>query len=146
MNWFQQFRADMKQKVARYNNSTFKDAAMGTCALIAAADGSVDASERAKVVSLIANTEALQVFESTALGQLFKDYCDKATNEFARFDVLKAVGKLRSDPAAADVCIRVALIVANADGDFSAPEQKVVRELCGVLGLPAADYLPAQAA
>ncbi len=131
------------RRLDRYNNATFRDAAMATCALIAAADGSVAAAEKSKVAKLIAGNELLQVFDGAALRDSFLAYCDKAGDEFTRLDVLNVVRRLKADPAGADTCLRVALLIAAADGDTSGAEAAVVRELCGVLGLPAADYLPA---
>lgn len=141
MQWFNDFVAGAKKKVAQFNNSKFKEAAMATCALIAAADGSVDAKEKAKVISLIQNNELLQVFEASSLGKLFAEYCDKASNEFARLDLLSIVRKLKGDEGASDTALRVALIIANADGNFSDEEKTVVKELCAALGLSADNYL-----
>ncbi len=141
MQWFKDFKAAAATKIARFKNKTFSDAAMATCALMAAADGSVDAAERKKVVGLIGANELLQVFDAADLGKTFLAFCDKAGDEFARLDALSAVRKLKSDNAAADTCVRIAIIIANADGNFDEKEKAVVRELCTVLGLSAETYL-----
>ncbi|MDX6328142.1 MAG: tellurite resistance protein TerB, partial [Streptomycetaceae bacterium] len=41
-------------------SGAFRDASMAICALVAAADGSVDPSERRRVAGLIATNEVLQ--------------------------------------------------------------------------------------
>jgi tellurite resistance protein TerB len=140
MQWFRDFQAQAQKKIAQFMNATFRDASMATCALIAAADGSVDKSERAKVVSLIKSSEMLSSFDGSELGQLFEDFCDKAEGDFTRIDLLRKVGKLKGSESA-DTCIRVALVIANADGNFDDTEKKVVGELCSVLGLKTEDYL-----
>lgn len=139
--WLEDFKRSAAQKVAQFKNSTFRDASMATCALIAAADGQVDASEKSKVAALISKCELLQCFDGSELKKVFEAACDKAGDEFSRIDLLRTVGKLHNTPEQADTCIRVALIIANADGDFSEPEKVVVRELCQTLGLSAAGYV-----
>ena len=63
-------------------SGAFRDASMAMCALVAAADGSVDPSERRKVAQLIGSNEVLQNFpaldlqrpeaEQTHLGRLVR--------------------------------------------------------------------------
>ena len=139
--WFSDFSETAKTKLSQWNNATFKDGCMATCALIAAADGHVDASERSKVAKLIAQNELLQPFGGEELRKTFEAFCDKAGDEFARLDLLNVVRKLKPNEGQADTAIKIALIIANADGDFDDKEKVVVKELCGVLGLPAAEYL-----
>ena len=50
---------------------------MAMCALIAAADGSIDASERQKTAALIGSNDVLAVFPPDELRQKFDWYCDK---------------------------------------------------------------------
>lgn len=141
MGFWSDLKADINTKVKQFNNSTFSDATMATCAYIASADGTVDASERKKVIGCIGGLEALNCFKAEDLGNKFNGYCDKAGNEFSKLDVLKAVGKAKSNPAQADTCLRVALIVANADGVFDDKEKVAVKELTQVLGLKYEDYV-----
>lgn len=141
MSWFDDFVATAKSKVAQFNNANFKNAAMAVCALIAAADGTIDASEKKKVAALISKNEMLSVFSGAELGQLFNGFCDKATDDFSRLDLLNLVRKLKGHDDQADTALRVALVIANADGVFSDDEKKVVSELCQVLGLASSAYV-----
>ncbi len=52
------------------------------CALIAAADGSIDPEERRKVAGLIGSNEVLQNFPADQLQAKFNEYCDKLTADF----------------------------------------------------------------
>ena len=140
-SWLNDFTSGMKSRYAQLNNKTFKDAAMATCALIAAADGNIDPSEKTKVAGLISKNELLQAFKATELRDLFLAYCDQATDEFARLDLLNVVAKLKKTPDQADTAVKIALIIANADGDFSDDEKAVVKELCAKLGLVYANYV-----
>ena len=141
VNWFNSFAATAKTKLAQFNNSTFKTAIMSACALVAAADGDVEPQERTKVANLIQNHDLLQAFDPSELVGLFRGYCDKAVDEFARLDLVSNVRKLSGNADQADMALKVSLIIANADGDFEDSEKRVVGELCKALNLPVADYL-----
>ena len=141
MKWFKDFVAGGKARLARYNNATFKEGAMAAAALITTADGKIDASEIDGVVKFIAASEALSAFDASELGDLFRANCEKATDLFKKLDLIKKVAKLKADAPSADQCVRMAVIIANQDGDFAESEKKVVRDLCTALGLKADEYL-----
>ncbi len=107
---------------------------MAVCALIAAADGSIDPSEKTKVAGFIGKNEMLQVFDPTELRDIFLKDCDLASDEFSRLELFKTVRKLKGTENA-DMAVKVALIIANADGDFADSEKVVVKEICQTLGL-----------
>jgi tellurite resistance protein len=46
-----QLNEGLKTKVSQFKNASFADASMAMCALIAAADGTIDSSERQKARS-----------------------------------------------------------------------------------------------
>jgi tellurite resistance protein TerB len=94
----QDFTASAKSKMAQYNNANFKNATMAVCALIAAADGDIEAEEKTKVAKLIGSNELLQAFNATELRETFLSYCDKATDEFSRLDLLNLDRSLRTKP------------------------------------------------
>jgi tellurite resistance protein TerB len=141
MSWLQNFADQAKTKLAQFNNATFKNAAMATCALVAAADGSIDPEEKKKVAALIQKNEMLQAFNAGELRDLFLSYCDKATDDFDRIDLFSEVRKLKSNPEQAEYAVKVALIIANADGVFDDDEKATVTEICKTLGLPASEYV-----
>lgn len=141
MQWLKDFTAQAKTKLSQYNNATFKNATMAVCALVAAADGSIAPEEKSKVAGLISKNEMLSVFNATELRNTFLGYCDKAQDEFSRIDLLNLVRKIKGDDAQADTVLKVAIIIANSDGNFDDTEKKVVGELCVVLGLPVANYV-----
>ena len=141
MQWLKDFTAQATTMLNQFNNANFKNATMAVCALVAAADGAVSPEEKTKVAGLIAKNEMLSVFNAGELRTSFLGYCDMAGDEFSRIDLLNIVRKLKSNEAQADTALKVALIIANADGTFDDSEKKVVAELCGVLGLPSSNYL-----
>src|SRR5690349_24674446 len=74
------------QLMAKKNDlksGAFRDASMAMCALVAAADGSIDPSERQRVAQLIATNEVLQNFDATDLQRRFDENLNKLTADFA---------------------------------------------------------------
>jgi tellurite resistance protein TerB len=132
--------ASVKAAAAKYKSQDFRDAILAICAMVAAADGSIDQSERDKVKRLIMSNEALSHFTPSELGKQFEAYIPKALDEFAVLDLEKIVGKLRGKADEADMAVKIALIIANADGVFADSEKAVVRTIIKKLALNASDY------
>jgi tellurite resistance protein TerB len=133
------------QLVAKKNDlksGAFRDASMAMCALVAAADGTIDPSERRRVAQLIATNEVLQNFPADDLRRRFDDYLNKLTADFdfGKVSVLQEVAKAKKKPAEARAVIQIGIIIGGADGDFDKTEQAVVRDACYTLGLPPADF------
>ena len=141
LNWFKSVAGDLQTKFAQLNNAAFKNAAMATCALVAAADGTIAPEEKKKVAALIQKNEMLQAFNAGELRDLFLSYCDKAEDDFDRIDLFAIIRKVKGNVDQSTYAVKVALIIANADGVFDDDEKAVVTEICQTLGVPAADYV-----
>ncbi|MFC7304712.1 tellurite resistance TerB family protein [Streptomyces monticola] len=133
------------QLVAKKNDlksGAFRDASMAMCALVAAADGTIDPSERRKVAQLIATNDVLQNFPADDLQRRFDGNCDKlsADFDFGRVSVLQEVAKAKKKPAEARAVIQIGIVIGGADGDFDKDEQQVVREACYALDLPPHEF------
>ncbi|WP_171166517.1 tellurite resistance TerB family protein [Streptomyces sp. I05A-00742] len=133
------------QLVAKKNDlksGGFRDASMAMCALVAAADGSVDASERQRVASLIATNEVLQNFPADDLHARFTDYCQKlaADFDFGKVSLLQTIGKVQKKPTEARAVIQIGIVIGGADGDFDKEEQAIVREACYALGIAPSEF------
>jgi tellurite resistance protein TerB len=115
---------------------------MAMCALVAAADGSVDPSERQRTASLIAANEVLQNFPAADLQRRFDDYLAKLTADFAfgKVGVLQDIGKVGKRPAEARAVIQIGIVIGGADGHFDDTERAVVREACHAVGLDPAEF------
>ena len=123
--------------VAKFKNKEFADGCMAICALIAAADGSIDASERQKTAALIMNNETLKIFEASELKQKFDFYCDKLTADmdFGRIEAIQAISKLKSKPDQARAVIQIGIVIGGADGTFDKDEMKAARDACNAVGI-----------
>ncbi|MFD9909126.1 tellurite resistance TerB family protein [Streptomyces sp. NPDC059063] len=133
------------QLTAKKNELTsgaFRDASMAMCALVAAADGTVDAAERQRVAQLIATNEVLQNFPADDLRRRFDEYVNKLTADFAfgKVSVLQEVAKAKKKPAEARAVVQIGIVIGGADGDFDKDEQAVVREACFALNLPPHEF------
>ena len=133
------------QLTAKKNDLTsgaFRDAAMAMCALVAAADGTVDPSERQRVAQLISTNEVLQNFPAEDLRRRFEDNLNKLTADFAfgKVSVLQEIAKAKKKPAEARAVVQIGIVIGGADGDFDKTEQAVVREACFTLGLPPHEF------
>ncbi|MGW7077847.1 tellurite resistance TerB family protein [Streptomyces sp. NPDC054871] len=133
------------QLMAKKNDlksGAFRDSSMAMCALVAAADGSIDPSERQRVAQLIATNEVLQNFPADELRRRFDDYLDKLTADFAfgKVSVLQEVAKAKKKPAEARAVVQIGIVIGGADGDFDATERAVVREACFALDLPPHEF------
>ncbi|WP_282087290.1 tellurite resistance TerB family protein [Streptomyces tendae] len=133
------------QLVAKKNDlksGAFRDASMAMCALVAAADGTVDPSERQRVAQLISTNEVLQNFPADDLRRRFEDNLDKLTADFAfgKVGILQEIAKAKKKPAEARAVVQIGIVIGGADGDFDKDERAVVREACYALDLPPHEF------
>ncbi|MEW1648125.1 MULTISPECIES: tellurite resistance TerB family protein [unclassified Streptomyces] len=133
------------QLVAKKNDlksGAFRDASMAMCALVAAADGKIDPSERQRVAQLIFSNEVLQNFPADDLQRRFDDNLAKLTADFdfGKVGVLQEIAKAKKKPAEARAVVQIGIVIGGADGDFDATERAVVRDACFALGLPPHEF------
>ncbi|MEV6425215.1 TerB family tellurite resistance protein [Streptomyces sp. NPDC051662] len=123
-------------------SGAFRDASMAMCALVAAADGSIDPSERQRVASLIMTNDVLQNFPASDLQTRFNDYCQKLTADFdfGKVGVLQTIGKVAKKPTEARAVIQIGIVIGGADGDFDESERAVVREACFAVGIAPSEF------
>ncbi len=133
------------QLMAKKNDlksGAFRDASMAMCALVSAADGSVDPAERQRVASLIATNDVLQNFPADDLQRRFNEYLDKlaADFEFGKVSLIQDIGKVKKKPVEARAVIQIGIVIGGADGDFDLTEQAVVREVCYALDIAPGEF------
>lgn len=135
-------QTQLEAKKNDLKSGAFRDASMAMCALVAAADGTIDAAERQRVAQLIATNDVLQNFPADDLRRRFDEYLNKLTADFAfgKVAVLQEVAKAKKKPAEARAVIQIGIVIGGADGDFDKTEQAVVREACFTLDLPPHEF------
>ncbi|MER7050947.1 MULTISPECIES: TerB family tellurite resistance protein [unclassified Streptomyces] len=137
-----QMQTQLLAKKNDLKSGAFRDASMAMCALVATADGTVDASERQRVAQLIATNEVLQNFPADDLRRRFEANLDKLTADFAfgKVGVLQEIAKAKKKPAEARAVVQIGIVIGGADGDFDKDERAVVREACFALDLPPHEF------
>ena len=135
-------QTQLNAKKNELKSGAFRDASMAICALVAAADGQIDPSERRRVAQLIATNEVLQNFPADDLQRRFEANLDKLVTdfEFGKVSVLQEVAKAKKKPTEARAVIQIGIVIGGADGHFDQTERAVVREACYALGLPPAEF------
>lgn len=132
-----QWRAQLLAKKNELRGGTFRDASMGMCALVAAADGTIDPAERMRVAGLIGSDPVLQNFPTDELRDLFEDNCNRlvADPAFGRAHVLQQIDKAAGKPTEAHAVVQIGIMIGNADGNFDQNEIAAIREACQALGV-----------
>jgi len=131
----------LKKQVDQFKNAEFAAAAMATCALVAAADGTIDSEERRKVAGFIMSSDLLKSFEVADLQAKFNYYCDKlqADYDFGKIEAIQVVGKLKKKPEQARAVLQVGIVIGGSDGKFDQNEKAAVRELCYAVAIDPAE-------
>ncbi|MGA4539707.1 tellurite resistance TerB family protein [Uniformispora flossi] len=138
----QTMQSQLTAKKNDLKSGAFRDASMAMCALVAAADGSVDQAETAKVAQLIAANDVLQNFERADLERRFYAYANQLTADYqvGKVQVMQDVAKAKKKPDEARAVIQIGIVIGGADGNFDPQERAVVREACFALGLDPAEF------
>ena len=138
----QNLNDQLKTKKGQFRSREFADASMAMCALVSAADGSIDAAERQKTAGLIASNDVLSVFAADELRTKFDNYCDKLNRDFdfGKVEAIASIGKLNKKPEHARAVVSIGIIIGGADGTFDADERKIVKEACFAVGIPPAEF------
>lgn len=143
---FKQSAQNMQtQLVAKKNDlksGAFRDASMAMCALVAAADGTIDQAETAKVAQLIASNEVLRNFDKDDLQRRFYGYANQlqADYQIGKVQIMQEIAKAKKKPDEARAVIQIGIVIGGADGNFDPQERAAVREACFALGIAPAEF------
>ncbi|WML39246.1 TerD family protein [Neobacillus sp. OS1-2] len=127
----------------RYKSQDVLDAVVAACALVAMADGYLDAAERQKMLEFVHQSEELRVFDTNKVIQKFNLFITKMENDrmLGRAEAFRALGKIRTKPEIARLVARYCIAIGYADGNFDPNEQQMVADICRELGLNPAEFL-----
>ncbi|MCW3795300.1 tellurite resistance TerB family protein [Paenibacillus sp. LS1] len=141
-NWLNSTKQGLEDQVKRFKNKDFMDAVVAGCALVAFADGSVDAAEKNKMAGYINLSQELKVFDMTVVIERFNHYVNnfEFSPEIGKQEALKAIAKFKSKPEVGRVIVGVCSAIGAADGNFDDQERRVVAEICTVLGLNPGEF------
>lgn len=146
LNWLKQnaehARAKLTAEASKFKNRAFMEAVVNGCALVAAADGNIDASEKQKMAGFLERSDELKHFEMRQVIEVFQ----KAASDFefdhtiGKASALKTIGKIKSNEDQGKILVRVICAIAAADGEFDAQEKAMVSEIARELGFNPADF------
>jgi len=138
----QEMNTGLKTKAGQFKNKEFAAGSMAMCALIAAADGSIDAQERQKTAALIMSNDVLSIFPPADLQQKFDFYTSKLSSDYAfgKVEAIATIGKLKSKPDQARAVIQIGIIIGGADGNFDQNERAAVKEACFAVGINPGEF------
>ena len=137
-----EMNSQLKTKAGQFKSKEFANGSMAMCALIAAADGTIDASERQKTASLILSNDVLAIFPPDELRQKFDFYCDKLSKDydFGKVEAIATIAKLKKKQDQGRAVIQIGIIIGGADGNFDADEKKAVKEACFAVGISPSEF------
>ncbi|WP_297833883.1 tellurite resistance TerB family protein [Pseudomonas sp.] len=135
-------RDKLATEVAKFKNREFMDAVVAGCALVAAADGDISASEKLKMTGFIQNSQELKAFDPEDVLKSFRAICSNIEFDFqiGQAEALKTIAKIKKKEGAARLLIRVCCAIGGADGHFDDAERAMCRIICIELGLNSADF------
>jgi tellurite resistance protein TerB len=131
-----------RERLKVLRSREFAHGSMAMCALIAAADGSIDDAEKRKTAELIATNEVLAIFDSDELLEIFDGYVTRLQDNYdlGKLEAYKAVAKLKGKREHARAMIQIGIVIGGADGIFDPYERATIRNACKAVGLAPAEF------
>ena len=136
------FLENLKAKKDQFRSREFAHGSMAMCALIAAADGSIDDREKQTTAELITTNEVLSIFDSDELLEIFDGYVTRLQEHYdlGKLEAYKAIGKLKGKRDHARAMIQIGIVIGGADGIFDPYEQATIRNACKAVGLAPSEF------
>lgn len=120
-------------------NKDFLEACCAAAALVAAADGDIEESEKRKVVSLAMKNPTLgKLYNSSDIERTADEMFKRATDRSGRqalANELQDVKKLENAQEVADQVYLFALDISEADGEVEPEEKAVLAKIASLLGV-----------
>ncbi|WP_052646838.1 tellurite resistance TerB family protein [Paenibacillus terrae] len=107
----------LKDQVTKFKNKNFLDAVVAGCAIVAAADGSIDSQEKQKMTGYIGRSEELKIFEISSVIVRFNHYVDNYDFDpmIGKVEAIKSISKFKGKPDIAKVIVSVCCAIGAAD-------------------------------
>lgn len=134
------FLANAETALSRVSDKGTFERVVQASYLIAAADGNVDDNEKITLGKVI--QRKLPNFKPQEVAKLIEACADECALSLVagKLSLLDNIQKASSNPEGAKIIMLGVLAVANADGEFSPPEQTMARDICIKIGLSPRDY------
>lgn len=134
-----------KEIKAEYGqNKDFLEAVCAACALVAAADGDIEESEKRKVVSIVTGHATLgKLYQQNVIEQTAETMFRRAKDVSGRNQLARELDDIKGRPDGATMAEDVYLIaldIANADGEIEPQEDVVLKKIATRLGVDASKF------
>lgn len=125
-------------------NKDFLEAVCAAVALVAAADGDIEETERRKAVSIITNHSTLgKLYKQNDIESVSEAMFKKAKDSSGRQQLARELDDIKARPNGAQMAEDVYLIavdIANADGEVEPEEDVVLKKIAARLGVDASKF------
>ena len=131
----------LKGEMMRFKNTTLLEGIVAGCATVAYADGVVSPEEKQKMMGFIRQSEALSVYDTNKVIELFNKYMGKYEFDTmsGKAEAMQAIGRVKK-PEEARLVVRLCCVIGAADGNFDDNERAVVTDICRELELNPKDF------
>ena len=135
---------DLHQAVAEAADVALMEAVVSGCALIAYADGSVQAEEEQRMRRLIRTFAPLRAFDQDEMIAYFDEVTESFRSGIAHSEAraISKVARLAGRGTYPTLLVDVCVAIAEADGRYEESEKAVIGRLCQELSLDPAEFEP----
>jgi len=126
-----------KETIGSLSDRAFLEAAMAAAAMVAIADGSIDAAERAEIADVFGSIDIFRNHDrAEGLGH-FDRHVEALRSGDADAErlVMKMVRPIAERPGDARIILRLCCAVGAADGQVLEPERGAIQRLCRTLDI-----------
>src|SRR4051812_43687310 len=106
-SWLSRTKDNLSDGVKRFKNKELLDAIVAGCALVAAADGTIESSEKQKMVGYLGRSQDLSVFNMSEVIDRFNHFAGNMEFDamIGKQESLRVIGKFRLKPDVARVIV-----------------------------------------
>ena len=134
-NLIQSIKAMIAQHQQQVRQKQFLEAAMGTCALLAVADGDIGFAELMARDYILDNVQQLQLFDANEAAEIFRLKGEALQNNYQqeKTEIINSIAPYVGDRDLAPLLLQISLVIANADRKLKSSEKAIINELKQVL-------------
>lgn len=141
-DWLKEQKDKTAAEIKQFVNKDFMEATAASCAMIACANRSISTEEKQKMVGYININESLKVFNLNDVLTRFNHYADMFEFDYnvGKSEAMSVVAKMKKKPDEAKALVALCCSIGASDGDFEKEEIAIVKEMCSVLKIKAANF------
>ncbi|KGK90056.1 tellurium resistance protein TerD [Desulfosporosinus sp. HMP52] len=141
--WLQKQTENARNIVNKYMGKDLTEALVAGSALVATADGVLEAAEREKLIDYFRTSQEMRGININEVDSRFNYFVQRIQSDLilGKAEALRAVGKLASKPEAARLVVRLCCAIGFADGEFAPVEKRVVEEICREVHLDPREFI-----